>query len=222
MQRHVAVFFALTTLDAQVADVGLNRADGLLAALPGGANLIQIRLRDVLQGAQLLVAIKGHFVVTRGQHGGFQAGLRGSDLRIQLFVGQACLLERDLRRFYLIAKRRVVEFKQQIASLHLAVVMDMYRRHVAGDARRHRRHYAHHGGVRRQRDPDIRDDKVDKHQQERGNTHPYPAGKLLFRGHYFSVLLSSSRIVRKLQAIWFNVALKMSRCSGAMFCDTRV
>ncbi|WP_261308092.1 biotin/lipoyl-binding protein, partial [Enterobacter roggenkampii] len=77
-------------LDAQVADVGLNRADGLLAALPGGANLIQIRLRDVLQGAQLLVAIKGHFVVTRGQHGGFQAGLRGSDLRIQLFVGQAC------------------------------------------------------------------------------------------------------------------------------------
>lgn len=80
-----------------------------------GANLIQIRLRDVLQGAQLLVAIEGHFIVTRGQHGGFQAGLRGGDLRIQLFVGQACLLKRDLRRFHFIAKRRVVELKQQIA-----------------------------------------------------------------------------------------------------------
>lgn len=80
-----------------------------------GANLIQIRLRDVLQGAQLLVAIEGHFVVARGQHGRFQAGLRGGDLRIQLVVGKACLLKRDLRRFHFIAKRRVVELKQQIA-----------------------------------------------------------------------------------------------------------
>ena len=154
-------------------NIRLDRADGLLAALPGGTDLIQIRLRYVLQGAQFLVAVECHFVVTRGQHGGFQAGLRCGNLRIQLIVRQTRLFQRDLRRLDLIAKRRGVELKQQIAFLNLAIVMDMYRRH----------------------------DKVNKHQQERGNTHPYPAGKLLFRSHYFSVLLSSSRIVRKLQAI---------------------
>ena len=201
MQRHVAVLIPLAALNAQVMNIRLNRADGLLAALPGGTDLIQIRLRHALQGTQFLVAVEGNFVITRRQHRGFQAGLRRGNLRVQLIVRQTRLFQRNLRRFDLIAKRRGVELKQQIASLNLAIVVDMYRRHIPGDAGRHRGHHAHHGGVRRQRDPDIRDDKVDKHQQERGNTYPYPAGKLLFRSHYFSVLLSSSRIVRKLQAI---------------------
>ena len=120
---------------------------------------------------------------------GAKHGLRGSDLRIQLFVGKACLLKRDLRRFHFIAKRRVIQLKQQIAFLHQAVVVHMDCRDIAGDARRYRCHHAHHGGVRRQRDPDIRDDKVNKHQQERGNTHPYPTGKFLFWGHHSFLVL---------------------------------
>ncbi len=182
-------------------DAGSQIGDALLAALPGGADFIQIRPRDVLQGAEFLIAIESHFVVAGGKLGGFQAGLGRHDLRIQLLIGEPRLLQSNLCGLYFIAKRRRVEFKQQIALLHLAVVVHMYRRHIAGDARRYGRHHAHHRGVRRQRDPDIRDNKIDKHQQERGNTHPYPAGKFLFRGHDYLVLLSSSRIVRKLQAI---------------------
>jgi hypothetical protein len=182
-------------------NIGFESRHRLLAALPGGAYFIQIRPGNVLHGAESLVAVEGYFVIAGGELCRFQAGLGGNDLRVKLLIRQAGLLQRNLGCFDFIAKRRRVEFKQQIALLHLAIIVDVYRRHVTRDAGRHRCHHPHYGGVWRQRDPDIRYDEIDEHQQERGNTYPYPTGKFLFRSHYFSVLLSSSRIVRKLQAI---------------------
>jgi hypothetical protein len=44
LQRYVAVLLALSALNTQVVNVGLQRTHRLLAALPGGADFIQIRL----------------------------------------------------------------------------------------------------------------------------------------------------------------------------------
>ena len=184
LQSDVALIVALTALDQQVLDLRVQRRDRLLAGLPGGPHLIEVGLRDVLHRTQALVAIERDLIVTGGVLCGAQIGAGGGDLCIQLLVAQFRLLEGDLRRFNFINEWRWVELIQQVALFHLAVVVHVNVRDIAGDPRRYRGHHAHHGGVRRQRDPDIGNDKPGEYSQKSGNTHPYPAGKFLFRRHH--------------------------------------
>ena len=184
LQGDVALIVALAALDQQVLDLRVQRRDRLLAGLPGGSHLIEVGLRDVLHRTQALVAIERDLIVTRGVLRGAQVGAGGGDLRVQLLVAQFRLLEGDLRRFNFINEWRWVELIQQVALFHLAVVVHVDVRDIAGDPRRNRGHHAHDGGVRRQRDPDIGNDKPGEYSQKSGNTHPYPAGKFLFRRHH--------------------------------------
>ena len=141
-------------------------------------------MRHVLHGAQALVAVEGDFVITRGVLRGAQVGASGGDLRIQLLVAQFGLFKGDLRRFNFINEWRGIELIQQVAFFHLAIVVHVDVRDVAGDPRRDRSHHAHHGGIRGQWDPDIGNDKPGEYHQESGNTYPYPAGKFLFWRHH--------------------------------------
>ena len=77
---------ALAALNLQIVNRGAQRAHRLLAGLPGGTHLIEIGLRDVLHPAQALIAIVGHAIVTRGKLGGFEVGLSGGNLRVQLLI----------------------------------------------------------------------------------------------------------------------------------------
>ena len=107
----------LAALDAQVMDVRLNRAHGLLAALPWyGPYPDPPARRSVTCSA----SGSGQRSLCRYARSArrFSGWPGGGDLRIQLFIGQACLLKRDLRRFHFIAKRRVIQLKQQVAPLH--------------------------------------------------------------------------------------------------------
>ena len=134
LQRHVAVFIALAALDQQVLNTGIERRHRLLAGLPGGAHLVEIGLRHVLHGAQALIAVKGGLVVPGVELRGAQVGTHRGDLRIQLLVAQLCLLKGDLRSLDLIDKWRRIQFVQQVALFHLAIVMYMHLRDVAGYA----------------------------------------------------------------------------------------
>jgi hypothetical protein len=71
-------------------------------------------LRNVLHGAQALVAIEGDLIVAGGVLRGAQVGARGGDLRIQLLVAQLRLFKRDLRRLDFIDKRRRIQLIEQV------------------------------------------------------------------------------------------------------------
>lgn len=161
---------------------------------------------------------KGHFVVTRGQHGGFfrlpltAAICASPHVRFRPAFHSGAIA--PLLPYFATACRRV-QTADRLSSpgcCYGHVPPPRSQRRNTGDTTR----ITVESGVSGiQISATISRTSISRKRQ-----YPHTQGRLLFRGHYFSVLLSSLRIVRKLQAIWFNVALKMSRCSGAIFSST--
>lgn len=181
LQNDVTLVVVLTALDQQVLDLRIQHQGRLLTGLPGGLHPVEVELQGVLHRTQALVAIECDLIVTGDILYGAQIGADSGDLCTQLLVAQSRLLEDDPCHPNFINGWRWVEPIQQIALFHLAVVVHVNMRNIAGDPQRYQGHRTHHGGARCQRDLGIGSDKSGKYSQRSGGIHPYPADKFLFR-----------------------------------------